>query len=324
MGDRRPTGVLLAQLGTPDAPTPRAVRRYLGEFLADRRVVDLSPLLWRPVLHGVVLRTRPRRSAALYARIWTPEGSPLRVHTIQQRDGLRARLGDGWRVEAGMRYGSGSIAEGLDRLVEAGCERVVVLPLFPQCSSGTTLSAFDAVAAWVRGRKDVPTLALVRSFATFPPYVEALAASVREAGATPSPTAPLVVSFHGLPQALVDRGDPYARECEATAAALGAQLGLRRGAWRLAYQSRFGRAKWLEPALVDSLAAMPALGVKDVAVVTPSFVSDCLETLDEIGREAREVFERAGGRGYVRVPCLNAGPAFLDALAALARAHAPV
>jgi ferrochelatase len=315
-------GVVLAQLGTPEAATAGALRRYLREFLGDRRVVDLPRLLWWPLLHGLVLRTRPRRSARLYRRIWTEGGSPLRIHTEAQRQGLARRLGDGYRVEVGMRYGTSSIPEALDRLVEAGCEQVLVLPLFPQFCSGTTASVFDAVGAWARGRKDLPSLAFVRGFADHPAYVAALAASVREAGVEATPTAPLLMSFHGIPRRLADRGDPYPLECERTATALAAALHLPRGAWRIVYQSRFGKARWLDPYLDESLRAMPALGVKQVHVITPAFVSDCLETIDEIGREAKETFETAGGTAYARVPCLNDRPDFLDALAGIVREHA--
>jgi ferrochelatase len=318
-----PVGVLLANLGTPDAPTTRAVRRYLAEFLSDRRVVDVSPLLWRPILHGWVLRTRPRRSAALYRRIWTAEGSPLLTISRRQQEGLAERLGDGWRVELGMRYGNPSIAGALDRLAAAGCRSVVVLPAFPQFSSATTSSVFDAVAAWARPRTDLPALAFVRGFAEHPAWVLALRETVRAAGVRPTAKEPLVVSFHGLPRALVDAGDPYASECEATAGALAASLGLPRDAWRVAYQSRFGRRAWLEPALDDVLRALAADGARRVAVVAASFVADCLETIDEIGHVYAEGFRAAGGEALVRVPCPNDGSAALDALAAVVQDHVP-
>src|SRR5688572_7425806 len=212
-----PVGVLLAQLGTPDAPTTRAVRRYLAAFLADRRVVDLPPWLWRPILHGIVLRVRPRRSAALYRNVWTPEGSPLLVHSRAQAAGVQQRLGPDYRVELGMRIGNPPLAGALDRLTAAGCRRVIVLPLFPQCSSATTGSVFDALGDWVRARLDVPDLRFVRGFADHPAWIRAWAARVREAGVTPSREAPLLISFHGLPQKRADAGDPYPAECRATA-----------------------------------------------------------------------------------------------------------
>ncbi|MHC5009339.1 MAG: ferrochelatase [Planctomycetota bacterium] len=318
-----PIGVLLVQLGTPDAPTPAALRRYLGEFLTDRRVVDVSPWLWRPLLHGVILRTRPRRSAALYRRIWTDDGSPLLHFSRRQRDGLRERLGDGFRVELGMRYGNPPAAAALDRLADAGCRRVVVLPMFPQFCSATTGSVFDAVAAWAKGRPALPSFSFVRGFADHPTYIAALAATVRDAGVAPTSEAPLLVSFHGIPQKLADRGDPYPGECEATARALAAALDLGEADWRVVYQSRFGPAAWLQPYFDETLRALPGEGVRTVAVATPSFVVDCLETIDEIGREGKLIFEEAGGDGYVRVPCPNDRSDVIDALATIVREHVP-
>jgi ferrochelatase len=319
----KPVGVLLANLGTPDAPTVPAVRRYLREFLSDRRVVDLPPALWRPFLEGVVLRTRPKRSAALYRNVWTPEGSPLRTYGEAQARGVAARLGDGFRVELGMRYGSPAISAALDRLVAASCATVVVLPLFPQFSCATTLSVLDAVSGWARPRRDLPSLVVARSFPDHPAWVAAVAATVRRAGVRPNAAEPLVVSFHGIPKKLADAGDPYPRECERTARALARALNLADDAWTVAFQSRFGRARWLEPFAFETLARLARDGVRSVAVVSPSFVADCLETLDEIEREGRRVFADHGGASFVRVPCPNDSPEALDALAAVVREHVP-
>lgn len=321
MSDPAPVGVLLAQLGTPDAPTTAAVRRYLAHFLADRRVVDLSPWLWRPILHGVVLRVRPRRSAALYRNVWTPEGSPLLVHSRAQAAGVQERLGAGYRVELGMRIGNPPLADALDRLLAAGCRRVVVLPLFPQASSATTGSVFDALAEWARARLDLPDLRFVRGFADHPGWIAAWVARVRAAGVTPSRAAPLLISFHGLPRKRADAGDPYPAGCRATAAALVKALALPDDAWRIVYQSRFGRAEWLRPYATDVLAALPREGIKQVSVLPASFVADCLETLDELGRDHRERFLAAGGTDYTLIPCPNAVPPALEALADLVRAH---
>ncbi|MFV1959058.1 MAG: ferrochelatase, partial [Planctomycetota bacterium] len=271
----------------------------------------------------IVLRVRPRRLARAYARVWTPAGSPLMLVSRAQAQGLADRLGPGFAVELGMRYGEPALAGALDRLARAGCRTLVVLPLFPQYAGATTASVFDAVAAWAGGRRDLPSYVFVRGFATHPAYVDALAATIREQGIAPRPHAPLLFSFHGLPRRHADEGDPYPHECEATARAVAEALSLEPGTWRVVYQSRFGREPWLEPRLDATLRALPSQGVREVAVLTPSFVTDCLETVDEVGRQGRRLFEEAGGRAFVRVPCLNEHPRFLAALEAVVRAHVP-
>lgn len=318
------TGVLLAQLGTPDAPTVPAVRRYLKEFLSDHRVVDLSRWLWLPILHGIILRTRPARSAALYERIWTKDGSPLLLFTEAQAEQLAGVLGNDFRVGFGMRIGNPGLAPALDEMAASGCERILVLPLFPQYSTATNLSVDDLVQAWRKRNPEAPTVDVMGSFPDHPGFIDALVMSVQAAGVEPSASAPLVISFHGLPQRFADRGDPYPQECGRTAAALVKALGIPDDAWRVTYQSRFGREEWLKPYTDATLVALAESGVREVSVISPAFVVDCLETIDEIGRELREEFEAAGGERFTRIPCLNDAPAFVEALADLVRAEAGV
>jgi len=314
-------GVLLVNLGTPEAPTARAVRRYLAEFLADPRVVDLPRWLWLPVLHGVVLRVRPRRVAALYRAIWTPEGAPLRALTGR----LAARLGETLAARAGgtvpvavaMRYGRPALAEGLDALAAQGAGRVVVLPLYPQPAGSTTGSAWDGLCAALRRRPAPPHLAFVAGYHDHPAYIDALAASVRSHWAAHGRGERLLVSFHGLPLSQVRAGDAYPERCARTAALLAASLGLGGGEWALAYQSRFGPARWLEPATDRLLAEWARAGVRTVDVICPGFAVDCLETLEEIAVQAARAFRAAGGEALRYVPALNDAPAHAGALAAI-------
>ncbi len=315
------TGICLAQLGTPDEPTAPALRRYLREFLSDRRVVDLPRWIWGPILHGIILRTRPARSAAKYRHIWTEDGSPLLVTTASLARKLDGALGPAYVVRHGMRIGRPGLAAALDDLVAAGCERLLVVPCFPQWSTTTSLSVQDAVEAWQAARPEAPRSEILGGFAADPAYIAALARTVRAMDYEPSRETPLVISFHGIPQKVADRGDPYPRDCEATAAALAADLGLSDDAWTLSYQSRFGPAPWLQPYTDETLRGMAQAGIRRVAVVAPSFLADCLETIDEIGRELREVFEEAGGTDFTRVPCLNDDDDLVRALAGLIEAH---
>lgn len=311
------TGVILAQLGTPDAPTAPAVRRYLREFLSDRRVVDLPRVLWWPILHGIILRTRPARSAANYQRVWTEDGSPLLLHTESQTRLLAERLGPDFHVGFGMRIGNPGMKPALDAAVAAGAERILVVPLFPQYSTATSLSVADAVEDWQKRNRGAPPVEVNCSFPDHPGYVAALAASVEAAGVRPTAESPLVMSFHGIPQRYADRGDPYPQECESTAAALAEALSLPDDAWHLTYQSRFGRETWLQPYTEASLERLAREGIRSVSVIAPSFVADCLETIDEIGRELREAYEAAGGGAFTRIDCLNGSPLLADALEAV-------
>lgn len=307
--------MLLVNLGSPAAPEPGAVRRYLRQFLSDRRVVDLPPLLWQPILRGIILNTRPRRSARLYQRIWTVEGSPLVVNTRRQAQALTERLaGQGVQVAFAMTYGAPSLANGLAQL--ADCRRIVVLPLFPQHSASTQGAVFDALAAALRGAMRLPALRWVTDFHDDPGYIAALATRVREHWAAHGRGQRLLMSFHGLPQRNVDLGDPYATQCRHTARLLAEALDLSPADWALAFQSRFGRARWLEPATDATLRAWGGQGLSRVDVICPGFVADCLETLEEIAIGGRQMFESAGGGELRYIAALNDAPDWLTALAA--------
>ena len=296
-------GILLVNLGTPAAPTPRAVRDYLAEFLSDPRVVEIPRLFWLPILHGIVLQTRPSKSAKKYAAIWTAEGSPLAVHTIRQAQLLRSAL-PGFQVEYAMRYGEPSIASTLKKL--SGCGKLTVLPLYPQYSGATTASVRDVLG---------PDAAMIESFHDHPAYIAALAAGVRRHWNSHGRGKMLVMSFHGLPKRAVERGDPYERQCRVTARLLASTLELDESEWQITFQSRFGAAEWLQPYTEPALVRLARQGAGRVDVVCPGFVSDCLETLEEIGSAARAAFRAAGGGELHLLPCLNESPEWIAALA---------
>lgn len=313
------TGILLSNLGTPDAPTPAAVRRYLREFLSDRRVVDLPPLIWQPILHGVVLPLRPKRSAHGYRRIWSEEGSPLLAITRRQAEALRARFADrpDVAIAVGMRYGSPSIAAALDTLRAARIRRLLVLPLYPQYSSATTASTFDEVARCLRRWIDQPDLHFFSDYHDRPWYIAALAASIRDAWRERPPAERLLFSFHGMPARTREAGDPYYERCLATADMVAAALDLPRERWQVAFQSRFGAAEWLQPYTDRTLTEWAAAGVKSVDVVCPGFSADCLETLEEIAMTDRDLFMGAGGESYRYIPALNARADHIEGLRTL-------
>jgi ferrochelatase len=325
--ERRPsaadTAVLLVALGTPASPTPADVRRYLAEFLSDPRVVQLPRALWLPLLHCVVLRTRPRLSAQKYALIWTPEGSPLKVHTERQAKLLRGYLGERIKpplpVAYAMRYGEPSLAQALGRLAESGVARVLVIPLYPQYTESTTASVADALDRYRTRSRSPLDLRMVRHFHDHPGYIRALAAQLRAHQEKNGLVERLLMSFHGLPQRAVDRGDPYRDECEQTARLLAREAGLREGQWQIAFQSRFGRARWLAPYTAATLEAWAREGMRRVDVICPGFTCDCLETLEEIGIEGRRTFLDAGGREFHLVPCLNERDEWIRTLADLAQ-----
>ena len=322
-------GVLVAQLGTPQAPTARALRPYLRQFLSDPRVIDLHPLRWYPILYLFVLTRRPARSAALYANIWTDEGSPLMVHSQAQTRGLQERLGSAYRVVLGMRYGEPSIARAVQSLEQEGVERILVFPMYPQFSCATTGSIYDAVNRAALGRRcpwffdrkrQMPALRFVPPYADHPAYINALKQSVAAAVARLSWTPDrYLITFHGIPRRYVDEGDPYRRHCEETARQLATALGLAEDEWISGFQSRFGKEPWLEPYTEEVLARLGGQGVRRLVAICPGFTADCLETLDEIGREGAEQFSSGGGQQFHLVPCLNDHPAWLDAMATIAR-----
>ncbi|HMZ85579.1 MAG TPA: ferrochelatase [Giesbergeria sp.] len=323
-GQAQRTAVLLCNLGTPDAPTPSALRRYLGQFLADPRVVEIPRLLWLPILHGIILRTRPAKSAAKYASIWRLEGSPLAYWTQQQATLLRGWLGEAGcnvLVRPAMRYGNPSIASQLDALKAEGATRILILPLYPQYSGTTTASVFDAVYAWAGRQRHVPELRFVNRYHDDPLYIEALARRIEAHWKEHGQPDRLVMSFHGVPERTLHLGDPYHCESHKTARLLAERLGLRKDRWQLTFQSRFGKAKWLEPATEPTLVALAQSGTRRVDVVCPGFTSDCLETLEEIAQEAREAFVHAGGKEFHYIPCLNDSPAWIGALSQIAQQH---
>lgn len=318
---RTGVGVLLINLGTPDAPTPAALRRYLKEFLWDPRVVEIPRLAWWPILNGIILNLRPRRSAEKYASIWTEEGSPLLRHTEAQAGLLRAALGGDVIVDFAMRYGNPSVAAGLDRLVAAGCEHVLVVPLYPQYAASSTASALDAVYDHVRRMRNMPALRVIKQYHDDPAYIQALAASIRDYWQTHGHPEKLLMSFHGVPKFAVEKGDPYYQQCLATGTLLAQALNLAAGQYQIAFQSRFGRTEWVQPYATEVLRQWGSEHCSRVDVVCPGFTSDCLETLEEIAMQERQTFLTAGGGDFHYIPCLNERTAWIEALAGLVRRH---
>jgi protoporphyrin/coproporphyrin ferrochelatase len=314
------SAVLLINLGTPQAPTAPAVRRYLGEFLSDPRVVELPRWIWLPILYGPILALRPRRTAAKYAAVWTADGSPLLVGSRRQASALGAQLalrGLDIDVALAMRYGEPSIEAALAQLRERRVTRMLMLPLYPQYSATTTGSAVDGVNRVLGRLRDVPEIRWIKHFGDDSAYIDALAASVVEHWDQHGRGQCLVMSFHGLPRRNLDLGDPYHCECQKTARLLAQELGLDLAAFRVSFQSRFGRARWLEPSTVDTLRSLARGGVRRIDVICPGFASDCLETLEEIAIEGQAQFLAAGGEQLRYVPCLNDSGRFIRALADL-------
>jgi len=298
-------GVLLINLGTPDAPEERAVRRYLAEFLSDRRVVEIQPIVWKPILYGLILRTRPRRSAEAYRQVWTNEGSPLAAITERQTRALRERLGDRAHVAYAMRYGNPGIADAVERMAQ-GCDRILAAPLYPQYCAATTATANDAVFAAFAAKRAQPALRTLPPYFDDPLYIEALRANLaRQLGALDFEPEKLLLSFHGMPERTRELGDPYYDHCLETARLLSEAVGREVD---VAFQSRFGRAKWLEPATDEVLAGYARDGIRSVAVAAPGFSADCLETLEELGIRGRETFLAAGGDDFAVLECLNDSP----------------
>ena len=318
------SAVLLLNLGTPAAATAPAVHRYLKQFLMDPRVVEIPRLAWWPILNGLILPLRAGASARRYAAVWSAEGSPLLVHSGHQQRALQAQLqarGFDMNVYLAMRYGEPSIDAALEAMRRDRVTRLLALPLYPQYSATTTASAFDGVMAVLARTRNLPELRWVRDFHDHPGYIDALRRSVRAYWDDHGRPDKLVMSFHGLPRRNLDLGDPYHCECAKTARLLAEALELRREEWALSFQSRFGRARWLEPYTADTLRALGRAGTGRVDVICPGFTADCLETLEEIALEGRADFLNSGGKEFHLIPCLNGAPRFIDALAEIVEHH---
>lgn len=316
----RRIGVLITNLGTPDAPETGALRRYLREFLSDPRVVEVPRFIWFFILK-VILLIRPPRSAHAYKRVWTEEGSPLLVHSENQLKGIRERLqktyGDDVVVKLGMRYGNPSIASQLQIMEDEGVRQLLVLPLYPQYSGSTNGSTFDALAKDFTQRRWIPDLRFISHYPDYPPYIQAMAEHIRAFREKNGSADKLIFSYHGVPKRYLLNGDPYFCECHKTSRLLAAALGLSDEQWMTTFQSRFGREEWLQPYMDATMKSLPGDGVKSVQVFCPGFSADCLETIEEIDMENRGYFEQAGGESFAYIPALNAEPVHLDALTLL-------
>ena len=319
------TAVLLVNLGTPDAPTREAVRRYLKQFLSDPRVVEIPRALWWLILNLVILNVRPGKSAKKYASIWQAEGSPLRFHTERQArmlgEHLAKKIASPLVVDYAMRYGNPGITDALNRLKAQGCDRILFLPLYPQYAASTTATAIDELARWLCATRNVPEVRTVRHFHDHPAYIGALAASVKEHWSREGRPDKLLMSFHGLPRYTLSRGDPYHCECHKSARMLAEALGLDDHSWKISFQSRFGKTEWLKPYTSATLTEFARQGVGRVDVVCPGFASDCLETLEEIAIEAKADFLTAGGKAFHAIACLNERPDWIEALGKIAIEH---
>jgi len=323
-GQPAKTAVLFCNLGTPEAPTAPALRRYLGQFLADPRVVEIPKFIWMIILHGFILRIRPAKSAEKYATIWTPGGSPLKVWTERQAQLLEQLLqarGHHVQVPYAMRYGQPSVEKRLDEFKAAGVTRVLVLPAYPQYSGATTASVFDMVFEWGGKVRTLPEFRMVNHYHDQPQHIEALKQTVLAHWAEHGKPEKLVMSFHGMPERTLHLGDPYHCECHKTGRLLGEALGLSRDEYEVTFQSRFGKAKWIEPYTEPTLIALAEKGIRTMDVACPGFTSDCLETLEEINMEARETYLHAGGEKFAYIDCLNDSQPWVSALADLAQRH---
>ena len=316
------TGLLLVNLGTPQSPDSKGLRPYLAQFLSDRRVIETSPLIWQPILRGIILNTRPRKSARAYAKIWRQDTneSPLRYYTRAQAEAVQDALGDGVIVDWAMRYGAPSIAERLQALKEGGCERIAIIALYPQYSASTSASVYDDVFRSLLKMRWQPAIRTAAPWHDDPAYIDALADTVtNHVNSLDWQPEVTVASFHGLPQSYFEKGDPYHCHCAKTARLLREKLGLDNSAMPLTFQSRFGPAKWLEPYTDKTVEALAEQGVRKLAVVTPGFISDCVETLEEIAIELRETFFEAGGTHFTAIPCLNSTARSTELLTGLAQ-----
>lgn len=311
------TGVLLINLGTPDAPEAAAVRRYLAEFLSDPRVIEIPRIAWLPILHGIILRTRPKKSAHAYKQVWTEEGSPLAAITRRQAEALQKRLGEDVVVDFAMRYGNPGIGQSIENLAELGCERILAAPLYPQYCAATTASAIDAVFGKLASMRRQPALRTLPPYYDDPLHIDALKSGIQDQlAALDFEPQRLLLSFHGMPKRTLERGDPYHCHCQKTARLLSEQLKIPTD---IAFQSRFGRAKWLEPATDKVLTDYPKQGIKRIAIAAPGFSADCVETVEELGIRGSETFLASGGEAFARLECLNDSPVGMDMLEAIVR-----
>ncbi|MEZ5681584.1 MAG: ferrochelatase [Erythrobacter sp.] len=313
-------GVLVVNLGTPDAPEPGPVKRYLAEFLSDRRVVEIPPIAWQPILRGIILNTRPKKSAHAYKQVWTEEGSPLAVITRQQAEAMQAALGDGVVVDWAMRYGTPAIGDRIEALMKAGCERILLAPLYPQYSGATTATVVDKAAEKLGKMRWQPALRTLPPYHDDPAYIEALSSDLnRQVDALGFTPEVILLSFHGMPQRTLDLGDPYHCHCMKTARLLEAAMARPDIRFRTTFQSRFGRAKWLEPATDAVLEEEAKAGTRHLAIAAPGFSADCLETLEELAMQGRDQFLGAGGEEFAALACLNTSEAGLAMLEKLLR-----
>jgi ferrochelatase len=324
-GSQEKLGILLVNLGSPDAPTPSAVRRYLAQFLSDPRVIESNRLLWWLILHGIILRIRPARAAKAYQKVWTDDGSPLIHISRLQTRAIQKKLEDRFRgnviADLAMTYGKPSIESGLEALRKAGARRLLILPLYPQYSATTTAAVFDEVTRVLQGWRWLPDLRMINQYHDHPKYIEALANSIKKQWRENDRGELLLFSFHGIPQRYVDSGDPYFCHCQKTARLVADKLGLNPSEWKVVFQSRFGREAWLQPYCSVTLQELPAAGVKSVDVICPGFAADCLETLEEIRIENRDLFIDAGGKTFNYIPCLNDSKDHIEALCEILTAH---
>ena len=318
-------GILLVNLGSPDAPTASAVRRYLAEFLSDRRVIEANRFIWWFALHGVILRIRPPKAAKSYQKVWTENGSPLIHISKQQTRAIQKKLDDRFQgqviTQLAMTYGNPSIKSSLEALREAGAQQLLVLPLYPQYSATTTAAVFDQITRVLRGWRKLPELRTINQYHDHPKYITALANSVKKQWDENKRGDLLLFSFHGIPQRFINNGDPYFDHCQKTTQLVAEELGLQPNEWKLVFQSRFGREPWLEPYCSLTLKELPKTGVKNVDVICPGFAADCLETLEEIQMENKALFIEAGGKTFNYIPCLNDNNDHIDALCDILSTH---
>ncbi|MDO8954679.1 MAG: ferrochelatase [Gammaproteobacteria bacterium] len=317
-------GILVSNLGTPEAPTPKAVRKYLAQFLSDKRVITKPTWLWWPILHGIILRIRPKRSAHAYQKIWMAEGSPLLVYSKQQVKLLQAELGENYHVVLGMRYGRPSLAEAMLELYKSGVNKIVVLPLYPQYSMTTTASTYDEIGRLLVLWPKPPVMQCIHTYYDDPLYLQTVADSISKFWAEHGKPDKLLMSFHGLPQSYVDKGDPYYDQCIGTATKIAALLKLDSKEWQITFQSRLGVEPWLQPYTDKTMASLPADGIKNIHVVCPGFPSDCLETLEEIAMQNRDIFIENGGQEFHYIPALNVSHAHIELLKKLVLPEIPL